>query len=240
MPSREEIARSARSLIRRAFKGSLATISAKNGYPYASLVTLATDASGAPTLLISTLARHTANLAKDPRASIMVDETEGLADPLQGARVTLYGAVERTADEAVRRRFLARHPKAFYADFPDFGIFRLAIEGAHYYGGFGRSFELTADELRVPVEDAASLAEAEPEIVAHMNKDHADAVELYATALADGEPGAWRMTGIDMEGFDLVLDGAAHRVLFAEPVTTPAEARKELVRLATEARAGRQ
>ena len=73
-----------------------------------------------------------------------------------------------------------------------------------------------------------------------MNEDHADAVELYATALADGEPGAWRMTGIDMEGFDLVLDGAARRVLFAEPSPPLQEARKELVRLAAEARAGRQ
>jgi heme iron utilization protein len=240
MPSREEIARDARSLVRRAFKGSLATISAKNGYPYASLVTLATDASGAPTLLISSLARHTANLAKDPRASIMIEETEGLADPLQGARVTLYGVVERTKDEAVRRRFLTRHPKAFYAEFSDFGIFRLVVEGGHYYGGFGRSFELTADELLVPGEGGASLIEVEPEIIAHMNQDHADTIELYATALADGEPGPWRMTGIDTEGADVVLDGAARRILFAEPVTTPAEARKELVRLATEARAGRQ
>ena len=39
-------------------------------------------------------------------------------------------------------------------------------------------------------EGAAILLEAEPEIVEHMNDDHADAVELYATALADGEPGA--------------------------------------------------
>jgi hypothetical protein len=29
-------------------------------------------------------------------------------------------------------------------------------------------------------------------------------------------------------------------VVFAQPITTPAEARKELVRLAAEARAGRQ
>jgi putative heme iron utilization protein len=219
----------------------MATIDAKNGHPYASLVTLATDASGAPTLLISDLARHTANLAKDPRASIMVDETGALADPLQGARVTLYGRVERTADEAVRRRFLARHPEAsFYADFPDFAFCRLVVEGAHYIGGFGRIFDLAPNELLIETGRAAILLEAEPEIVEHMNEDHADAVELYATALADGEPGAWRMTGIDMEGFDLVLDGAAHRVLFAEPIATPAEARKELVRLATEARAGRQ
>jgi putative heme iron utilization protein len=219
----------------------MATIDAKDGYPYASLVTVATDAAGAPTLLISNLARHTANLAKDPRVSIMVDETGALADPLQGARVTLYGKVERTKDETVRRRFLARHPEAsFYADFPDFAFFRLGVEGAHYIAGFGRIFDLAPDELLVPIGRAASLIEGEPGIIKHMNEDHADAIGLYATALADGEPGAWRMTGIDPEGCDILRDGEARRILFAEPVTTPAEARKELVRLATEARSGRQ
>jgi putative heme iron utilization protein len=219
----------------------MATIDAKNGYPYASLVTLATDTSGAPILLISNLARHTANLANEPRASIMVDETGALGDPLQGARVTLYGRVERTKEGAVRRRFLARHPEAsFYADFPDFGFFRLAVVGAHYIGGFGRIFDLAPSELLIPTDEAASLLEGEPGIVEHMNEDHADAVELYATALGDGEPGAWRMTGIDPEGCDIMCNGMARRIVFAEPVTTPQEARKELVRLAAEARAGRQ
>ena len=241
MPSREEIAGAARGLVRRAFKGCLATIDARNGYPYASLITLATDSPGAPTFLISNLARHTANLAKDPRASIMVDGTGALADPLQGARVTLHGKVERTAEEGVRRRFLARHAEsAFYADFPDFAFFRLVVEGAHYIGGFGRIFDLTPGELLVPVEAATSLVEGEPGIVEHMNSDHADAVELYATALADAAAGPWRMTGVDPEGFDIALDGQARRILFAEPITTPAEARKELVRLVAEARAGRQ
>ena len=48
------------------------------------------------------------------------------------------------------------------------------------------------------------------------------------------------MTGIDPEGFDITCGGAARRILFAQPITTPGEARTELVRLATEARAGRQ
>ncbi len=240
-PSREEISGAARALTRRALKGSLASIDARNGYPYASLITLATDAAGAPTFLISNLARHTANLVKDARASIMVDETGALADPLQGARVTLCGKAERAAEEGVRRRFLARHPQAsFYADFPDFAFFRLVVEGAHYIGGFGRIFDLGPSDLLIPVEEAASLLEGEPGIVEHMNADHADAIELYATALADASPGPWRMAGIDPEGFDIVLDGAARRIPFAQPLTTPAEARKELVRLAMEARAGRQ
>ena len=241
MPAKSEIAASARALMRRAFKGSLATIDERNGYPYASLITLGTDASGAPTFLISSLARHTANLASVSRASIMIDETGALADPLQGARVTIYGKAERASEEGVRRRFLARHPEAaFYADFPDFSFWTLKVEGAHYIGGFGRIFDLAPSDLLVPLEGAEDLIEAEPGIVEHMNEDHADAIELYATALADALPGPWRMVGIDPEGFDIVLEGAGRRVLFAQPITTPAEARKELVRLAAEARAGRQ
>jgi heme iron utilization protein len=240
MPAKTEIAAAARALMRRALKGCLASIDTRNDYPYVSLITLATDAAGAPTFLVSKLARHTANLASDDRASILVDETSALADPLQGARVTLYGRAEPCAEDAVRRRFLARHPEpAFYADFPDFGFWRLKVEGAHYIGGFGRIFDLEPGELLLPLDGTESLLEAEPGIVEHMNEDHADALELYATALGDAGPGSWRMTGIDPEGFDIVLDRQARRILFAQQVATPAEARGELVRLATEARAGR-
>ncbi|MGD9502825.1 MAG: HugZ family protein, partial [Methyloceanibacter sp.] len=232
--------RSARGLSRRAFKGSLATIDRATGYPYASLITLATDASGAPTFLISRLARHTANLAADPRASVLIDETSALADPLQGARVTLYGRAAPVADEGVKRRFLARHPEAdFYAGFPDFAFWRLDVEGAHYVGGFGRIFDFAPPELVLAERGANALIAAEPEIVAHMNADHADALDLYATALAGAEASGWRMTGIDPEGFDLVRDGEARRIFFATPVATPEAARKELVRLAAEARASR-
>ncbi len=241
MLAKSDIAASARALMRRAFKGSLATIDRASNYPYVSLITLATDPSGAPVFLISKLARHTANLAVDDRASVLIDETGALADPLQGARLTLRGRAEPTGDDAVRRRFLARHPEAaVYADFPDFGFWRLKIEGAHFIGGFGRIFNLEPGDLLLPLEGADELVAAEPGIIEHMNEDHADALELYATALGDAGPGAWRMAGIDPEGFDIALDGQARRILFAQPVVTPAEARTELVRLAAEARAGRQ
>ena len=241
MPAKTEIAAAARALIRRALKGSLASIDTSNDYPYASLITLATDAAGAPTFLISKLARHTANLAEDARASILMDDTGALADPLQGARLTLSGLAEPVADEAIKRRFLARHPEAaVYADFPDFGFWRLNVEGAHYIGGFGRIFDLEPGDLILRLDGAEGLLEAEPGIVEHMNEDHADALELYATALGDAGPGSWRMSGIDPEGFDIVLDGQARRIRFAQPVATAAEARTELVRLAAEARAGRQ
>jgi len=237
MPLKSQIATDARTLARRAFKGSLATLDSPSGAPYASLVTLATDFAGAPIVLISTLARHTRNLAHDPRASILIDGTGDLADPLQGARVSFQGRGEAVNDAGAKRRFLARHPEAaFYVDFPDFAFWRLAVDGAHYIGGFGRIFDLDPADLLVPLDGAEALADAEAGIIAHMNEDHADALELYALAFTGGDPGPWRMTGIDPEGCDIALGSAARRILFAERVTTPQGARKELVRLANEAR----
>ena len=105
MPSKAELAADARGLVRRALKASLATIASGSSYPYASLITTATEASGAPIFLISGLAQHTKNLAEDPRASILFNGTGAAGDPLQGARVTLWGRAEKVVDEAVRRRF---------------------------------------------------------------------------------------------------------------------------------------
>jgi hypothetical protein len=62
-PSFANLASDARGLVRRALKASLATLDPGTGYPYASLIIVATDASGAPILLISNLARHTRNRA---------------------------------------------------------------------------------------------------------------------------------------------------------------------------------
>jgi putative heme iron utilization protein len=237
IPEKAEIAADARTLARRAFKGSLASLDSPSGSPYASLITVATDLAGAPIFLISTLARHTRNLVADPRASILIDGSGDLADPLQGARVSIQGRAEAVRDEAVKRRFLARHPEAaFYVDFPDFAFWRLNVEGAHYIGGFGRIVDLDQGDLLVSVDGAEPLAEAEAGIVAHMNEDHADAIELYALAFTGGDPGPWRMTGIDPEGCDIALGTDGRRIPFAKRVTMPGEARNELVRLADEAR----
>src|SRR4029077_6615407 len=195
-PSKAELAADARALVRRALKASLATIAAGNGYPYASLITTATEASGSPIFLISGLAQHTKNLAQDTRASILFDGTGAASDPLQGARVTLLGRAEKVVDEAVRRRFLARHPEsAFYADFPDFAFWRLRVEGAHYIGGFGRIVDFAPGGLLGATPGAGDLLAAEPDILAHMNADHADAIRLYATRLAGGPAGLWRVSG---------------------------------------------
>jgi heme oxygenase (biliverdin-IX-beta and delta-forming) len=232
-----DLASDARGLVRRALKASLATLDPGTGYPYASLIIVATDASGVPILLISNLARHTRNLVKDNRASILVDGTGAMGDPLQGARLTLFGLAEKTDDPAAKQRFLARHPEAeFYVNFQDFGFWRLTVEGAHYIGGFGSIVDLKPEHLLIDTTAAEKLLAAESDILAHMNEEHADAVELYATALKDRRPGHWRMTGIDPEGCDLLVEGEALRIIFAKPIATPQEAREELVRLTKQAR----
>jgi putative heme iron utilization protein len=89
---------------------------------------------------------------------------------------------------------------------------------------------------RFETKGAGDLLAAEPDILAHMNADHADALRLYATRLAGGPEGLWRMSGIDPEGCDLIWEGDARRIRFGAPISTPGEARAELVRLVNEAR----
>src|SRR5215467_16349314 len=108
----DDPASAARHLMRLALKGALATLDRHLAHPYASLVLLATDPTGAPIFLISRLAQHTRNLEQDPRASILLDGTDGLADPLTGGRLTLVGSAAPCADPEALRRFLARHSAA--------------------------------------------------------------------------------------------------------------------------------
>lgn len=238
-PKTQSVAREACTLVRRGLKATLATLDRETGAPYASLVTVATDAAGAPTLLISRLARHTQNLLADPRSSILFDGTDAAGDPLAGGRVTVIGHSSQTSDPGIRRRFLARHPEAEgYADFPDFSFWRLEPETAHFIGGFGRIFTLPGAEILTDVTGAEDLIEAELGILAHMAEDHADATELYATRLLGGRPGPWRMVGCDPEGCDLVLEGETLRLDFPNAVRTPGDVRKAMVELATRARAG--
>lgn len=236
-----EPAPASRRLIRTALKASLATLDRATGHPYASLILVATEPDGAPVFLISRLALHTRNLEKDPRASLLIDGTGGLGDPLTGGRLTLMGAARPSASPTARRRFLARHPSAEgYAGFADFSIYALEVASGHYIGGFGRIVDLAPAALMTDTADAGALIEAEPDIVAHMNSDHGDALALYATELAQRPAGDWRMCGIDPDGADLLHCTNAARVDFPKRVRSPGEARETLVALVRQARAQQQ
>ena len=237
MQSRDDFdpIRTAQRLLREARTGALATL-LPGGAPYASLVTVATLPDAAPVLLVSRLARHTANILADPRVSLLLGESHA-GDPLEGARLSLAGRIATTGDAAARRRFLARHPTAAgYADFQDFAFWRIEPSGAHLVAGFGRIVDLKARDLMTEVGDAADLLAAEESAVSHMNEDHADAIELYATRVLGQAGGSWRVIGVDPGGCDIMLDDTVRRLDFPVRVTTPDDLRKTLVKLTQQAR----
>jgi putative heme iron utilization protein len=208
-----------------------------DGWPYASLVMMACDGAANPLLMISKLAVHTQNILTENRVSLLIDGTDGLDNPLTGARVTLVGHAEKTSDTDDLARYIARHPdSAMYADFADFALYRLDVERVHMVAGFGAIHWIEKAAYAVDMAFANNLKAAEPDIVCHMNEDHADALQLYATSLLGQAGAGWIMTGIDPEGCDLRCGGTVARLVFDTPVGTTEEARATLVALAGKAR----
>jgi len=232
-------AKLARSLLRRRREGALATLMAGSGDPYCSLVNVASQPDGMPILLISGLAVHTKNIIADPRVSLMLDE-RAAGDPLEGARIMLLGRAEQlqAADiEVARRRYLNAHPSAeAFVDFKDFSFFRIRPSGTHLVAGFGRIVDLKPEQFLTDISDAQALVEAEQGAVEHMNADHREALNLYATKLLGAEPADWRCTGCDPDGVDLQAGAKTLRLDFPERVTGPGGLRMALVKLADEAR----
>src|ERR1700744_1398437 len=232
-------ARLARSLLRRRRQGALATLMTGNGDPYCSLVNVASHADGSPILLISRLAVHTKNILADGRVSLMLAE-RAAGDPLEGARIMVAGLAEEAAtDDAafLCRRYLNAHPSAeVFADFKDFSFFRIRPTGAHLVAGFGRIVDLRPEQFLTDISDAAPLLEAEQSAIEHMNADHRDAMQLYATKLCGAEAADWRCTGCDPDGIDMEADGKALRLDFPRRIVTPTELRQMLKQLADQVR----
>ena len=231
----------ARTLVAQISTGTLCTLAIDPpGYPYGSLVTVAFE-RGNPVFLISALAEHTRNLEQDPRASLLVAES-GSADPLANGRVTMVGLCTRAGDDggSARAAFLAAHPNSgYYADFRDFGFWKLDVDAVRYIGGYGRMSWIDKGEWQAAEPDP--LGPSAAGIIAHMNAAHADAMVLYCKAFsrATGIASA-SMTAIDRYGFEMSAntgDGPRPvRLAFARPVSTPEDARAVLIAMLKDAR----
>jgi putative heme iron utilization protein len=138
--------REAAELLIRARSATLATLAA--GKPYASLVTPALDAHGAPLLLLSNLAAHTRHLLANPACSLLVVGDATDENPQTAPRLTLSATAELSDTPAARARFLAFHPYAEqYIGFTDFHLWRLIMNDAAYVGGFAASAQLSLAAL---------------------------------------------------------------------------------------------
>lgn len=236
--SEGQVGRQVRDLLRGAETAALATCLARGGEaaPYSSLVLAACDPGGRPLLLLSDLADHSKNLAADPRLSLLYDGHGPEDELLTGARASLQGRAAAIEDPALLARFVARHPSAAaYAGFADFRLYRVEPTAAHLVAGFGRIHWIDG-AVSICGPAAPALAEAEAGIVAHMNDDHADALDLIAAQILGRAGEGWQMVGVDPEGFDLRRGRALARGGFAKPVSDAETCRVELVRLTKQAR----
>jgi heme iron utilization protein len=236
-------AEEARTVVAAANVGSLASLS-DDGTPWASIVTFGITGAGEPVLVVSTMAEHGRNLAREPRASIAIAEPVPAGeDPLDRARITLAGRVivpEGAEAEAALAAHVAQYPYAAgYATYADFTTYVLRVERVRWVGGFARMGSV----------DAASYAAAEVDPTApgaayareHLNADHADSVLLWAQTLG-GYADATEATceAIDRYGADLRVHTprgqAPVRVGFAEPAASAGDLRAATVVLTELAR----
>lgn len=206
----------ARHLLRVARFGALATLDPGDGLPQVTRVAVATDHDAAPLLLISNLAAHTRALADNPACALLLGEP-GKGDPLAHPRLSVKATAQRV-DEAdvtkLRRRYLARHPKAaLYVEFADFAFYRLEPVSALLNAGFGKAYELTRDDLLLSVPEG--FAEMECHLRAEIGHEELLAI-LPDHSRSTGD--RWHIGTIDPEGIVLVSGDKVERMTFPTPV----------------------
>lgn len=142
----------ARKLLAGHRQGVLCTNSSKReGYPFGSVTPFALDSQGRPVFLISSMAVHTKNVTANPKASLLVSEEAENEGLLAGPRANVLGKVVPVPEEELeeaRQAYLKAHPAASqWADFGDFGFYRLEIAEVYYVGGFGVMGWVSAGDL---------------------------------------------------------------------------------------------
>ncbi|MBM4124585.1 MAG: DUF2470 domain-containing protein [Nitrospira sp.] len=207
--------------------GSLSTLSLKQpGWPFGSVMPYGLDGQGRPLFLISTMAMHTKNLLADARASLLVMQPDISGDPLGASRVTVMGTVGRVPkpdQEEVRGIYLARFDNAAYwADFGDFGFYRMEVVDVYYVGGFGvMGWVTTGDYAQAAVDP---LADEAPGIIRKMNAAP-ETLLVLAKAQGHAEAEEARMTAVDRLGFHLRLKAGERvqgcRIAFHRPLREP-------------------
>ena len=232
-----------RTLVHRANMGTLSTLSAKHlDWPFGSMMPYGLDEVGRPTFLISTMAMHTHNLIRDPRASLFVSQTDSGGDPLNASRVTLMGETTKVPDDQlheVRDLYLERYKNASYwVDFDDFSFYRMDVKDIYFVGGFGAMGWVTVSDYYNA--DIDPLADSASGIIQHMNDDHAESLVLLAKHFTKVEAEEASMTSVDRLGMQVRIKANnefySRRIGFIREVTNSDECRKVLVEMVKQAR----
>ena len=104
---------------------------------------------------VSHLAEHTQALRQDRRVSLMIVEPDsGEMDPQRLARVSICGDATETPPTAgnyedVKSAYVAKFPMAAVTfGLGDFVLYGITPRNARYVGGFGKIFDLAAEDFR--------------------------------------------------------------------------------------------
>ena len=234
-----------RTLVYRTNIGTLSTMSEKHpGSPFGSLMPYGLDDKGRPLFLISTMAMHTHNLIKEPKASLFVSQTDSGGDPLDASRVTLMGEVTKVLEDetpAVRELYLSRYKNASYwVDYDDFSFYRMEITDVYFVGGFGAMGWVTAEEYASANVDP--LADSAAGVIEHMNQDHGDSLVLMVKKYLDMEAQQASMTSVDRLGFQVRFkhegEFYSRRIGFLREARASEDVRAVMVEMVKQARSG--
>ena len=104
---------------------------------------------------VSKLGKHTTDMEKDPRVSLLITEgDDDRADPQTLARVSMRGVAEimlrsRSEYPEIRNLYLERFPEAEQLfRLGDFNIWKITPKGGRYVAGFARAFNLVPQALK--------------------------------------------------------------------------------------------
>ena len=178
--------------------GALATHSERvAGYPYATVLPFVLDEQHSPVFLISSLAEHTKNLLRNPRASLVVFD-ESQANLLSGARISLIGdGLPFDADKRFVARYVRYQPDGErYLALGDFAFFRFETKQVRAIAGFG------------------SMGWIEPERLSRIASLSLDEEEKALRHVPRSSSGDFRLLGVDPYGADLARAGVRERHKF--------------------------
>lgn len=236
--------------------GTMCTLSSADGIegaPFGSFVDYVLDDAGNPVLLMNEMSMHTLNI-KD-NADGMVTLFAQLSGSGQDvSRCSITGKIEKIDPktdpeiDAIRMRYSIRHTYADQVmDSPKFDFYRLTPAKIYFVGGFGVLAKwVDVEEYRLANPDI--LAQEAPEIVARLNRDHAEDLRLTATHLFGVETAIEkiRVTNVDRLGMDIrvtsqqggrrnKLSTDEFRIGFRLPVQSIEDAKSEVLKVFQEA-----
>lgn len=210
------------------------------GYPFGSIVPFCRDYAYQPVFLISRLAQHTINIQKNPKISLLVSDVAdiGFADVQTCSRLTIIGRAEPVSEPDTIERYYRHYRDAHnYHEQLDFDFYRLVPEKVRFIAGFGKIHWVEPQPLFC---SHPFTAEEEVDILNHMNRDHADALQRYCRQRQLEPPVdlPLDMVGIDAFGFELRIGHKLLRFAFEQPVASPGQVRKALIAKLQEASNG--